>query len=536
MFHSSADAKVVHFAFAAGEELSEHTASRPATVQIISGRFELTLAGERVDAGPGVWVYMERGLPHALRRRPSPSPVPRGAPRRSSATAVRPARTGRLHHSSALPAGGAGRTIDWLTKFSGGERHRGAWRWGPVGRLRRRGCVRASSRARDRARSAGARSPRLRPFLDRARRCLRDVGVEAGLDAALADFRPILDVLARWPCPRDPSTRGADLAPTDRRALSWSDRRVLRFCAAFSALWALCHGPEDECGQLFARTAVELGRRGGLAESRSRRVEFMRDSTIINGMSFVRHSPAPSDEGSATSPGTDDAPGVLDALAPARRRREDALARPSARRIERALRAAPRGLTAQQVAEAVGRHHTGVRAQLAELERSGVVEVRVDLPAGRGRPPRRYLLAPDPTEREAAGHRELVRLLMSLVREAGFGPAEIERFGERQGAGIVRSGGGVGEIWDVFARLGFAPRRGDDGPPGDLVLGRCPFTDGVEAPNGQLICLLHRGLARGIARAAAPGTEVIDLEVREPRRAGCRLRLSSLAPGRDDGA
>ena len=65
--HSSADAKVVLFAFAASEELSEHTASRPATVQIISGRFELTLAGERVDAGPGVWVYMERGLPHALR-------------------------------------------------------------------------------------------------------------------------------------------------------------------------------------------------------------------------------------------------------------------------------------------------------------------------------------------------------------------------------------------------------------------------------------------------------------------------------------
>lgn len=65
--HSSADAKVVHFAFAAGEELSEHTASRPATIQVISGRFELFLAGDRVDAGPGVWVYMERGLPHALR-------------------------------------------------------------------------------------------------------------------------------------------------------------------------------------------------------------------------------------------------------------------------------------------------------------------------------------------------------------------------------------------------------------------------------------------------------------------------------------
>jgi quercetin dioxygenase-like cupin family protein len=65
--HSSPDAKVVHFAFAAGEELSEHAASRPATIQVISGSFELSLAGELVDAGPGVWVYMERGLAHALR-------------------------------------------------------------------------------------------------------------------------------------------------------------------------------------------------------------------------------------------------------------------------------------------------------------------------------------------------------------------------------------------------------------------------------------------------------------------------------------
>ena len=385
------------------------------------------------------------------------------------------------------------------------------------------------------ARLQPALDPRLRTFLDRARHCLRDVADEAGLDATLDEFRPILDALARWPGPRDPSPPGVDPGSFDRRAPSWSDRRVLRFCAAFSALWALRHGPEDECGRLFARTAIELGRRGGLGDLRGRRVPFMRDLVIVNGMSFVRHSPASSDGVRETPPARADSPGVLDALAPARRRRDDALARPPARRIERALRAAPRGLTAQEVAEAVGRHHTGVRAQLAELERHGVVEVRVDAPAGRGRPPRRYVLAPDPAEREAAGHRELVHLLMSLVREAGFGPAEIERFGERQGASIARPGAGAGEISDAFERLGFAPREAGDGPPGDLVLGRCPFADGVEAPDGQLICLLHRGLARGIAREAAPGTDLLDLEVKEPRRAGCRLRLSPLAHERDGG-
>ncbi len=386
------------------------------------------------------------------------------------------------------------------------------------------------------ARLQPALDPRLRTFLDRARHRLRGVADEAGLDAALDEFRPILDALARWPRPRDPSPSGAGAWSAGRPDLSWPDRRALRFCAAFSALWALRHGPEDECGRMFARTAAGLGRRGGIGDPGLRRVSFPRDLVIVNCMSFVRHSPAPSDEGQATPPAREGAPGVLDALAPARRGREDALLRPPARRIERALRAAPRGLTAQELAEAVGRHHTGVRAQLAELERCGVVEARVDPSAGRGRPPRRYVLAPDPAEREAAGHRELVHLLMSLVREAGFGPTEIERFGERQGASIARPGAGVAELGGAFERLGFAPRDAEDGHPGDLILHRCPFADGVEAPNGQLICLLHRGLARGIAREAAPGTDLLDLEVKEPRRAGCRIRLSSPAPVRDDGA
>lgn len=204
--------------------------------------------------------------------------------------------------------------------------------------------------------------------------------------------------------------------------------------------------------------------------------------------------------------------------------------RPAARRVEQALRAAPSGLTVHEIAEVVGRHHTGVRTQLAELERAGAVVASVDPPAGRGRPARRYVLLPDPAERERAGHRELVRLLMALVREAGFGPAEIERFGERQGAGIARPGGGAGEIRDAFERLGFAPRCIEGGPPGDLVLDRCPFADAVEAAQGELICLLHRGLARGIIREAAPGTELLELEIKEPRLAGCRLRLSAPIP------
>lgn len=220
------------------------------------------------------------------------------------------------------------------------------------------------------------------------------------------------------------------------------------------------------------------------------------------------------------------APDALDALSPARHTRAAALARAPARRVAAALEAAPGPQTAQELADALGLHHTGVRIQLAALERAGVVEGRTDPPRGRGRPVRRYELAPAPGEREASGHRELVRLLMGVVRQTGLGPEEMERFGERQGWAVPTPGGGIGELRDAFERLGFAPHEIPGGDVPDLVLDHCPFADGVEAPGGDLICILHRGLARGIALRAAPGVAVTDLVIEDPRRAGCRLRLA----------
>jgi predicted ArsR family transcriptional regulator len=220
-------------------------------------------------------------------------------------------------------------------------------------------------------------------------------------------------------------------------------------------------------------------------------------------------------------------PDAVEALSPARHVRAAVLARPAARRVAAVLEGAPGPMTAQEVADALGLHHTGVRTQLTALEEAGVAERHRDPPHGRGRPARRYSLAPDPGEREAIGHRELVRLLMSLVRQSGLDPDEMERFGERQGWGVPSPGGGIGELREAFERLGFAPREvpGRDLP--DLVLGNCPFADGVEAPGGELICVLHRGLARGIVMRAAPDVGVTELVVEDPRRAGCRLRLTA---------
>jgi quercetin dioxygenase-like cupin family protein len=58
--------KAVLFAFAPGQELSEHTASTAAILHILSGQCVLTLGGDTREASAGAWVHMPPQLPHRL--------------------------------------------------------------------------------------------------------------------------------------------------------------------------------------------------------------------------------------------------------------------------------------------------------------------------------------------------------------------------------------------------------------------------------------------------------------------------------------
>ena len=58
---------VTLFAFAAGQELSEHTAPFDALVQVVDGRLEITIAGKPLSVGPSEVVVMPANVPHALR-------------------------------------------------------------------------------------------------------------------------------------------------------------------------------------------------------------------------------------------------------------------------------------------------------------------------------------------------------------------------------------------------------------------------------------------------------------------------------------
>ena len=58
--------KIIHFSFAPGQELSEHTASVPAVIHVLKGEGTVVLDGVRYDAGPGKLYYMPANLKHAV--------------------------------------------------------------------------------------------------------------------------------------------------------------------------------------------------------------------------------------------------------------------------------------------------------------------------------------------------------------------------------------------------------------------------------------------------------------------------------------
>jgi quercetin dioxygenase-like cupin family protein len=58
--------KATLFGFAAGQELSEHTAAVPAVLHFLRGRARLSLGGKPAQAAPGSCVYLPAHLPHTI--------------------------------------------------------------------------------------------------------------------------------------------------------------------------------------------------------------------------------------------------------------------------------------------------------------------------------------------------------------------------------------------------------------------------------------------------------------------------------------
>ena len=63
---STATSKTVLFSFSEGQELSEHTSTQHALIQVLSGECEFSLAGKLHTLKTGDLLYMPPNLPHAV--------------------------------------------------------------------------------------------------------------------------------------------------------------------------------------------------------------------------------------------------------------------------------------------------------------------------------------------------------------------------------------------------------------------------------------------------------------------------------------
>ncbi len=62
----TATSRIVLFGFAEGQELTEHTSTQSAVVQILSGECEFSLGGKSHAAKAGDLIYLPPNLPHAV--------------------------------------------------------------------------------------------------------------------------------------------------------------------------------------------------------------------------------------------------------------------------------------------------------------------------------------------------------------------------------------------------------------------------------------------------------------------------------------
>ena len=58
--------RVILFQFAAEQELSEHTASKPAVLHFVSGEAAVTLGEDQQQAQAHTYIHMQPNLPHSI--------------------------------------------------------------------------------------------------------------------------------------------------------------------------------------------------------------------------------------------------------------------------------------------------------------------------------------------------------------------------------------------------------------------------------------------------------------------------------------
>jgi predicted ArsR family transcriptional regulator len=196
-----------------------------------------------------------------------------------------------------------------------------------------------------------------------------------------------------------------------------------------------------------------------------------------------------------------------------------ALAAPARQAILAHLAAAGGPVTVAELTDLLGVNHNAVRKHLAQLVAAGLVREEHEARETPGRPRLLYRAVPrrDP-------YRDLAVLLATTLA-TGRDPADVGRAAAPVDIEAAGDGDPVDALAARFAADGFEPTVRRRGRRAEVVLGCCPFADAAAA-NPEVVCQLHLGLAEGAASRIG-GVHIEALSPRDPRRAGCRLAVTT---------
>ncbi|HWC27758.1 MAG TPA: helix-turn-helix domain-containing protein [Solirubrobacteraceae bacterium] len=210
------------------------------------------------------------------------------------------------------------------------------------------------------------------------------------------------------------------------------------------------------------------------------------------------------------------------------RRPGDVLAQPTRARLFEMLGELGRPAPTEELAAELRLHPNGVRLHLERLREAGLVVRGRDRQA-RGRPRDMWSIASDarPGGEPPSAYADLVRWLIRLVSQRRTSLRTVEATGREIGRELAPEGDGSAEraMFDALVAQGFAPAR-ELGPEGMLTyrLRNCPYRAAVHE-NQPIVCMLHRGITRGLLDALAPETTLAGFVPRDPDAAGCLIEL-----------
>lgn len=202
-----------------------------------------------------------------------------------------------------------------------------------------------------------------------------------------------------------------------------------------------------------------------------------------------------------------------------------ALGDPTRHGIFRHLVDAARPVDIAELTEQFGFNHNAIRQHLAKLLAADLVVEAKAARTGPGRPRLVYTVAPAAEGRwGTVGPYERLAVLLAEIIRTGDSPVEV---GRRAGAQFEVAAGpaesSLADIAAVMASQGFEPELRTRGRRSEMILHACPFESAV-LTDRDTICDLHLGLAEGLA-SCTDEVAVDELVAKDPRRAGCRLRM-----------